>query len=128
MKDFKKYYELAASAEEVYGALTKPLAIKLWTGEEAVMSTEAGTEFSLWNGSIEGKNLEFEENRKIVQQWYFGDQEAESIVTILIHSIKNGSSIELKHSNIPDDDFDDVVEGWTDSYFGSLQEYFMNES
>ena len=71
MKDFKKYYIIPAAPEQIYLALTNPLTIQLWTGEAAEMSTEPDSEFSLWNGSISGKNLEFEENRKIVQQWYF---------------------------------------------------------
>lgn len=127
MKDFKKYYEISASPQEVYAALTKPLAIKLWTGEDAVMSSVPGSEFSLWNGAIEGKNIEFEEDRKIVQQWYFGTQEAESIVTIILHAVKKGTSVELRHTNIPDDDFEDIVEGWNESYFESLMEYFEHE-
>lgn len=125
MKDFKKYYILPAEPEEVYLALTNPLTIKLWTGEEAVMSTEPGSEFSLWDESIVGKNLEFEEGKKIVQQWYFGDQEEESIVTIKLHAHKDGTSVELRHTNIPDSEYDDMVEGWNDSYFRSLMEFYI---
>ncbi len=124
MKDFKKYYIIPAEPEEVYAALTNPISIKLWTGENATMSTEAGSEFSLWEGSIMGKNLEFEENKKIVQQWYFGEQEEPSIVTIKLHDHKHGTSVELKHSNIPDEAFIDITEGWDDAYFGSLEEFF----
>ena len=124
MKDFKKYYILEADPEEVYLAMTNPVSIKLWTGEEAVMSTEPGTEFSLWEGSIVGKNLEFEPNKKIVQQWYFGDTSTESIVTIKLHPHKAGTSVELRHTNIPDQDYDGIVEGWDEVYFGNLEEFF----
>jgi uncharacterized protein YndB with AHSA1/START domain len=124
MKDFKKYYTLPASPEEVYLALTNPNTINLWTGEEAEMSTEPGSEFSLWEGSISGKNLEFEEGRKIVQEWYFGDQAESSIVTIKLHPHKDGTSVELRHTNIPDSDFEDIVEGWDDAYFGSLSDFY----
>jgi len=124
MKEFSKYYIVSASPEEVYLALTNPITIHLWSGEEAVMSTEPGSEFSLWEGSISGKNLEFEENKKIVQQWYFGDQEEDSIVTIKLHPHKQGTSVELKHTNISDEDYDDIVEGWNGTYFQSLQEFY----
>jgi uncharacterized protein YndB with AHSA1/START domain len=124
MKDFKKYYLLSATPEEVYIALTNPLTIKLWTSEEAEMSTEPGSEFSIMGDSIVGKNIEFVENKKIVQQWYFGDQEENSIVTIKIHQHAEGSSVELRHTNIPDEAYEDIVEGWNSAYFGSLQEYF----
>lgn len=124
MKEFKKYFIINATPEEVYLALTTPTAIQLWSGDPAVMSTEPGSEFSLWEGNIVGKNLEFETNKKIVQEWYFGDQEEASIVTIKLHNHKHGTSAELHHINIPDEGYDDIVEGWTFEYFGALQEFF----
>ncbi|MFM9945549.1 MAG: SRPBCC domain-containing protein [Bacteroidia bacterium] len=124
MKDYKKYYPIPAAPDEVYAALTNPISLQLITGEKAKMSTESGSEFSLWDGSIVGKNLEFEENKKIVQQWYFGDESKDSIVTIKLHPDKSGTSLELKHTNIPDDDYEDIVEGWNNSYMASLYEFF----
>lgn len=125
MKDFKKYYTIPAPTEEVYLALTIPLSIKLWSGAEAEMSTEAGSEFSLFDGDIEGKNLEFVENKKIVQQWYFEGQDEPSIVTIKIHEVQKGTSIELLHTNIPDEVYDEFTDGWNTSYFGELIEFFQ---
>ena len=124
MKDFKKYYIIPAQPEELYIALTNPATIQLWTGEKAEMSTEPGSEFSLWDESIVGKNLKFEEGKKIVQQWYFGEQEEPSIVTIKLHPHKHGTSIELRHTNIPDSEYEDIVDGWDNTYFGSLEEFY----
>ena len=124
MKDYKKYYLIPAPPEEVYLALTNPATIRLWTGEVAEMSTEPGSEFSLWEESIVGKNIAFEEGKKIVQQWYFGEQEEESIVSITLHPHKQGTSVELRHTNIPDEEYDEIVEGWNDSYFRSLVEFY----
>ena len=125
MKDYKKYYIIAAPPDELYIALTNPATIQLWTGEPAVMSTESGSEFSLWEDSITGKNLEFEPGKKIVQQWYFGEEEeAPSIVTIKLHPHAQGTSVELRHSNIPDEAYDDIVEGWNEVYFASLMEFY----
>lgn len=125
MKDYKKHFVLAAPPEDVYKALTNPATIRLWSGEPAIMSTEPGSEFSLWDDSIAGRNLEFEEDRKIVQEWYFGEQEAPSIVTIILHPHKKGTSAELKHSNIPDEAYDDIVGGWNEAYFGSLIDFYQ---
>lgn len=125
MKDFKKYYIINATPEEIYIALTNPFTISLWTSEPAVMSTEPGTEFSMLSGNIVGKNLEFITNKKIVQQWYFGEEEGEpSIVTIKLHDHKEGTSVELNHTNIPDEAYDDIIAGWDEVYFGNLNEYF----
>jgi uncharacterized protein YndB with AHSA1/START domain len=127
VKDFKKYYYIPATPEEIYMALTNPITIELWTGEVAEMSTEPGSEFSMWEGSITGKNLEFEPNKKIIQQWYFDGQSDNSIVTIKLHPDKKGSSVELRHTNIPDVDFDDMVDGWNSTYFGGLIDFFEGE-
>lgn len=124
MKDYKKYFHIPAPPEEVYLALTTEATIRLWTGDQVEMTAEPGTEFSLWDGSIVGRNLEFEPGRKIVQQWYFGDQAEESIVTIKLHDDKGHTSAELRHTNIPDEDYDDIVEGWNYAYFGSLREFY----
>ncbi|WP_242921033.1 SRPBCC domain-containing protein [Pontibacter liquoris] len=127
MKDLKKYFIVPASPEEVYIALTNPYTIQLWSGDKAEMSTEVGSEFSLWDGNIVGKNLEFEEGKMIVQEWYFGDQQERSIVTIKLHPHKQGTSVELRHLNIPDQDYEDIAEGWTHSYFGSLIDFYEGE-
>ena len=127
MKDFKKYYLISAPPQDVYLALTNPLTIHLWSGEEAEMSTEPGSEFSLWEGSIAGKNLEFEPGKLIRQQWYFGEQEVPSIVTIKLHPDKQGTSVELRHTNLPDEDFDDIVDGWNQTYFGALIDFYTEE-
>ncbi len=124
MRDYKKYYIVHTTPDMLYLALTNPTIIKLWSGDDAEMSTIPGSEFSLWEGNICGKNLEFDTNKKIVQQWYFGEQELPSIVTIILHEHKQGTSVELRHTNIPDDDYDDIVEGWNDQYFGVLQDFY----
>jgi activator of HSP90 ATPase len=126
MKDYKKYYDIPAKPEEVYMALTNSDTIYMWTGEVAEMKPIPGTEFSMWEGSIVGKNIEFEENKKIVQEWYFGEEsEVPSIVTIKLHIAPKVTSVELTHTNIPDHDYNDFVEGWDDTYFGSLKDFFL---
>lgn len=127
MKDYKKYYIIHAPPMDVYLALTNPNTIHLWSGEEAVMSTDPGTEFSLWEGSITGKNLEFEPGRKIVQEWYFGESEDKSIVILKLHEHKKGTSVELHHSNIPDEAYDDITDGWDTVYFSSLQDFYRED-
>lgn len=124
MKDYKKYFHLAAEPKDVYNALTNPLMLEIWTGEHAEMEETEGSEFSLWDGSICGKNLEFIKDQKIVQEWYFGEQEDASIVTIKLHPDKGGTSMEVRQTNIPNDAYDNIVEGWQEDYFDALNELF----
>lgn len=127
MKDFKSYFIIAASPEELYKALTTEITIRLWTGDEVEIDPQEGGEFSLWDGAIEGKFVTLEPYKKIVQQWYFGDQEVESIVTLKLHEHKKGTSFEVNHVNIPDEAFDEIVSGWQDTYAASLIDFYSDE-
>lgn len=124
MKDFKKYYLIPAAPEELYRALVTPSTIELWSGEPAIMSEEPGSEFSLWSDSIVGKNLEFEAGKKIVQEWYFGDRTERSIVTIKLHPDRKGTSVEVRQSNIPDEEYEAIADGWDNVYMSSLVEFY----
>ena len=125
MADFKKYFIVAGQPEEVYAALTFKPTIELWTGSPAIFKPEVDSEFSLWDGSILGKNLEFEEGKMIRQQWYFGEQDTPCIVTLKFHPHKKGTSIEVNHTNIPDQDYDDIVDGWREVYMKELTELYQ---
>lgn len=124
MKHFKKYHLIPATPEEIYIALTSPATIQLWSGEPAQMSTEPGSEFALFEESIVGRNMAFVENKMIQQEWYFGEQEEPSIVTIKLHPHKQGTSVELQHSNIPDEAYDEMVQGWDENYFAQLLDFY----
>ena len=127
MKNFKKYYIVPASPEEIYRALTTEITIRLWTGDLAEIEASENGEFSMWAGAISGKFIKLEPFSKIIQQWYFGEQTEPSLVTIKLHQDKRGTSFEVQHSNIPDDAFDDIVEGWDDTYMASLIDFYREE-
>lgn len=127
MKDFKKYYIIPAKPEQIYLALTTETTIRLWTGDEVSIDPVVGGKFSMWDGSIEGEFVELTPYTKIVQEWYFGDQPQPSIVTFKLHDHKKGTSIELVHTNIPEDDFEDIVDGWNAVYMHSLLDFYEGE-
>jgi|SRR5690606_32716640 len=124
MKDYKEYFIIPADPQQVYLALTKETTINLWTGEEATMTALPDTEFSLWSGAIVGKNRSFEKNKKIEQEWYFGDEVDKSIVTIKLHEHKQGTSMEVRQSNIPDEAYEEIVDGWRHTYVASLIDFY----
>lgn len=128
MPDFKKYTILFAEPNEVYNALINENSVKLWTGCEAEIIPEVNGEFSMWEDSIVGRFLELEENFKIVQEWYFGDDHPEpSIVTIKLHKHPKGTSMEVRHINIPDEAVEDIIDGWESMYLEGLIEFFNDE-
>jgi len=124
MKNYHKYYKLKAKPDEVYNALVKPFAIELWTGEKAEMNEVVGSLFSIFGGDITGQNIEFVPNEKLVQEWFFGEVEKDSIVTLTLHASGSTTNVELMHQNIPDEAFDDIKYGWDHYYFGGLRDFF----
>ncbi|MFT6866560.1 MAG: activator of HSP90 ATPase [Cyclobacteriaceae bacterium] len=124
MAHFKKYFIINGQPEEVYAALTFKPTIELWTGSPAIFTPEVGSEFSMWDGSIVGKILELEPGKLIRQQWYFGEQAEPSIVTLKFHPNKKGTSLEVDHTNIPDADYDAIVDGWVNIYMTDLMEFY----
>jgi activator of HSP90 ATPase len=124
LKTIKQIHHIPAPADEVYIALTNPFTIELWSGFPAIMSTQPGSEFSLFDGDITGKNIEFSENRLIRQQWYYEGETDESIVTILLRSEKMNTIVDLTHTNVPAEVFEETVSGWKNIYFKSLKHFF----
>lgn len=124
MKTFKKSFRIYAEPSDVYSALTNPVTIELWSGYPAVMSEEPGSEFSLWDGDISGRNIEFEKNKKVVQEWYFGEQDEKSVVTIAIKPDGGKSIVTVEHTNIPDDEFENISEGWREYYMAAINAFF----
>lgn len=123
MKTFKKTFKINAEPSDVYAAITNPYTIELWSGYPATMSEEPGSEFSLWEGDISGRNIMFISDHKIVQEWFFGEQEEKSLVTITINAEGGNSSVTVEHTNIPDADFADIAEGWREYYMGAIQQF-----
>ena len=123
MKDFKHYVSIDAEPEDVYACLTNPFTIELWSDMPAKIEAEEGTEFEMFEGDIAGKILELKPNRKVVQQWYFGDQQEPSFVTFKIHPDKGKVSLEMRHTNIPDEAYDEITEGWKKYFLGRIKEF-----
>lgn len=123
-KPIRVTLHIKATPEEVYRALVNPFTIELWSGEPAVMQAAPDTEFSLWGGDIVGKNIEFVENEKVVQQWFFGEDEPHSLVTISLFEDKNRTRVEVVHENVPEDARENMIDGWKHNYLGAIKVFF----
>ena len=57
MKTIRQHYFINATPEEVFSAITNPFTIELWSGYPARMEAKEGTEFSIFDGDIAGRNI-----------------------------------------------------------------------
>jgi activator of HSP90 ATPase len=108
----------------VFTAITNPFTIELWSGYPAQMEAREGTEFSIFEGDIAGRNIKISENKELVQEWYFGDRQEESIVTISLKPHQSGTKVSLEHTNVPDEEAEEFEEGWNVTYWGAIKEFF----
>ena len=123
MKEIHLTYTINASPAQVWQALVDPEQIEGWGAGPAEMSEQPGTEFSLWGGEIWGKNIEMVPEKRIVQEWCEGEWPEPSILTLEISPAEAGAQVLLTQTNVPDEEADEVEDGWTQFYFGPLKEF-----
>ncbi|MGC9331723.1 MAG: SRPBCC domain-containing protein [Bacteroidales bacterium] len=116
MKDFKTKIKIKAEPDDVWMAFTNANSIELWSGSPAIFAPRPGAEFSIMEGDIQGKVLEAEPLKKLVEQWYFEGVTSESVATIRFFPQKNSVLVEVTHVNIPDEAYDNISHGW-ENYF-----------
>ena len=119
--DFQYQLEILAEPEEVFAALTNPFQIELWSGYPADMKAEKGYVFSLWEGDITGVNLEVIPHCKLVQEWFFGEQEEASVVEITLKKQHQKTLVQLSHTYIPEEVYEEITEGWREYYLESVK-------
>ena len=122
MKVVKQTYEINAPVDKVWDALINPNQIEKWGGGPAEMNDQEGSEFKLWGGDIYGKNIKVIKNKMLVQEWIEGDWDKPSIVTFNLSESDGKTTVELVHTDIPDNQAKDIEEGWRDYYMIPLKE------
>jgi uncharacterized protein YndB with AHSA1/START domain len=124
MKTIRQKHFINADPEDVFSAITNPFTIELWSGYPARMEATDGSEFSIFDGDITGRNLRVVEKKQLVQEWYFGDRSEESVVTIDLAPHQTGTKVTLEHTNVPDEEVEEFEEGWRLFYWGAIKEFF----
>ncbi len=117
---------IPASPEVVYAAWLNSESHSKMTGGQAEVSAIVGGVFQAWDGYIQGKNLELEAGRRILQAWRTVEFEASdpnSFVEISFQPSALGTEIIIRHTNLPPHGTQ-YEQGWIDSYFSPMQEYF----
>ncbi len=85
------------------------------------MDDHVGTEFTLWGGDIWGKNTEVDHGHKLTQEWYSGKWPKPSVVTFNLTADDNGTRVDLDQHDIPDEELDDIADGWKTYYMGEIK-------
>jgi activator of HSP90 ATPase len=117
---------IPATPEEIYEAWLDSEEHSRMTGGQAKVSPNVGDTFEAWDGYIQGKNLELEYPRRILQEWRtteFDETETDSRLEILFDSASVGARVTIRHSNLPENGMQ-YQQGWIDAYLHPMKAYF----
>ena len=118
---------IPATPEEIYQAWLDSAAHSEMTGADASISGEVGAEYSAWDEYITGRNLELVPGQRIVQSWRtseYADEHDDSVVTVTLEPVEEGTLLTLVHSNVPEEQRDYEEGGWESNYFEPMKVYF----
>lgn len=119
---------LPASPKEIYDSWLSSEGHSKMTGSPATVSNKVGGEFDAWDGYIHGKNLELVSGKRIVQAWRtseFSDDEPDSRIEITLKPAGKQTKLTLQHTGLPAHG-GQYEQGWVDSYFTPMKEYFSS--
>lgn len=119
---------IKTTPHELYEAFMDLKKHSKFTESKAKVSREVGGNFSIFEGEINGKNVELIQDKKIVQTWR-GDSENwpkgyYSTITLVFEPVDDGTLIKFTHGDIPEGAYESVKEGWDKYYWEPLKEMF----
>ena len=121
---------IPAKPKEIFRAWLDSKKHSEMTGSEARVEPRVKGVFTAWDGYIEGKTIELEPDRRIVQRWRTTDFPAgspDSVVEIVLKGVEKGTKVSLIHTEIPDGQSDEYKIGWKEFYFDPMKHYFKSK-
>lgn len=126
--------KFSCRARDMYEILMDENRWKGFTSSNARISKEAGGEFSIFDGSVTGTNLELQDGKLIVQKWRFGNwpDGIHSTVRLTLDEPEPGVTVvKLTHTDIPEEDrygnatvVENTERGWRDLIFHKIRAVF----
>jgi activator of HSP90 ATPase len=112
-----------ASPHDVFEALMDSRKHAKFTGAPAKISRKIGGEFSVYGGGLSGKTIELVSDKKIVQEWRSDDwpEGHFSHASFSLKQIKGGTQLSFYQSNVPDEHYDGIKQGWIDYYWKPMK-------
>lgn len=125
-KSIEQEIRIKSPPHEIYEAFMDAKKHSKFTESKAKVSREIGGSFSIFEGSLSGKNVDLIQDKKIIQTWR-GDGENwpkgyYSTITLVLEPVDDGTLIKFSHIDIPEASYESVKEGWDTYYWEPLKE------
>jgi activator of HSP90 ATPase len=128
-KTIQQSVTFKAGADDVYEALMDSRKHSEFTGSEVSMSRKVGGKFSAFNGYSEGANIELVPDKKIVQSWRASDWPEGHYSQATFELKEEGilTRLTFTQSGVPEDQYNDISQGWYDNYWEPMREMFSKK-
>ena len=97
-----------------------------FTGGGAKISRKVGGKFFVWDGWCDGKNLELQPDRKIVQSWRAEmdgwPENHYSKITFSFSKTKSGTKLTFIQTSLPSECAAEISQGWKEHYWRPMKE------
>jgi activator of HSP90 ATPase len=120
---------LPAPADKLFAIYLSPTEHAAFTGFPVTIGSEPGAAFEAFGGQLSGTILAVVPPRLIVQSWRSMKFNAADPDSTLILSFtadgprREDGRIDLVHIDVPEHDYQDVVEGWQKYYWTPWRSY-----
>jgi len=118
--------ELTATSEELIDMYLNPKIHESITGAPVTIGEIPGSDFRAFNEALSGTILYIHKPTLIVQSWrsvHFKPDDLDSTLILNFESAGNSGRINLVHLDVPEHDYDAVVEGWNKYYWVPWHRY-----
>ena len=97
---------------------------RLTGGGKATISRIVGGPFTVYDGYATGLNVELIPDKLIVQTWRASDWQGShfSRVRFSFREVAGGTRLTFTHSGVPEEEFENIKQGWIDYYWEPLKE------
>ena len=128
-KTIRQLVAFRFSPHEVYEVLMDSDKHSKLTGSVVQMDRNVGSRFSVYDGDIQGVNIELIPDQKIVQSWRYSDwpEGHYSIATFLLKEVPGGTRLTFIQTGVPEEFYEDIKQGWHDYYWKPLKEMLRKE-
>jgi activator of HSP90 ATPase len=124
-----------ATPLEVYAYLTDGATFGAATGMAAQLEPREGSAFSLFDGRIEGRQIELVPGDRVVQAWRFGDAHPDvwepgvySIVRFTLTAAGDRTRFVVDHDAIPSEWHEHIEGGYPMFYQQPMNRYFTQRT
>jgi uncharacterized protein YndB with AHSA1/START domain len=128
MLRIEQTYNIKATPERVWAALTDPKLQAKWSGDSAEYDARVGGTYILFGDYVTGEIIEYDPPNKLAQTWKPSDWTIDdSVVTFTLTKSRGGTQLDLVHENVQPEDYDGTAQGWDEYYIGAIQKMLESE-